>query len=74
MVDSLKAFLPGCIPYLELEFTTVDCNALDLEVDSNRRYVAGFEVGFTISEKKVGLSDARVSNDKQFGSVAARFS
>jgi len=61
-----KPFLTGSIPNLYFDVLTIQINRPNFEVDSYGGYMRILKVFLAESEKKAGLSDARVPNDNQF--------
>ncbi len=60
------SLLPSGVPNLELEPVVIDCDCLDLEIDTNRCHVALFELIVAKSNQNVSLSHPAVSDYYQF--------
>lgn len=67
--DGLEAFLAGGIPDLQSDLLAVNVDRLDLEVDADGGQVRGHEIVLAKPQQNVGLADAAVADDQQFGQV-----
>jgi len=67
--DGTETFLSCGIPNLKLDSLAFELNSTNLEVNANCRYVA-FCIGIVCeTEEKAGLSDAGVTDEKEFEEV-----
>lgn len=67
LCDVLESFLPGSIPDLQLVTPVADINSLHLEIYTDGRHIWFLEITLAKSSYEVGLADATVSYDDDFG-------
>ena len=66
MRDGTEAFLPSCVPNLQLDSLLLTRNSLHLKINSNCRHVATDESIVTVSEDGGRLPNAGVPNNEHF--------